>query len=90
MENDKEFAQGIYVGTPKQDFILAEFGFKLEEFLPWIQQKAQELQANGDAYLNIQFKESKGGKAYAEVNNWKPKGQTPPPATADINDPFGG
>ena len=89
MENDKEFAQGIYVGTPKQDFILFELGLKLEEFLPWIKQKAEEYQASGDAYLNIQFKNSRAGKPYAEVNNYG-RDKTPPSPTADINVPFGG
>ena len=88
--SDKEFAQGIYVQLPKQDFILAEFGFKISEFLPWFQEKVASANANGEEFINIQFKNSKANKPYAEVNNWKPKqtGDSPPPPSADINDPF--
>lgn len=72
---DKEFAQGIYARTPKQDFILADFGFKISEFGPWFMDKAKAAKSSGDEYINIQILQSRGGKPYAEVNNWKPSGQ---------------
>ena len=84
---DKEFAEGIYARTPKQDFILADFGFKISEFGPWFMQKAKAAKADGDEYINIQILESRGGKPYAEVNNWKPSGQ-PKQQAAPATDEF--
>jgi len=72
MENEKEFAQVIYVNKPKQDFIAADFGIKIADFGPWFMEKAKAAKADGDEFINIQFKEGKSGNMYAEVNNWKP------------------
>jgi len=72
MENEKEFAQGIYVNKPKQDFIAADFGIKIADFGPWFMEKAKAAKTAGDDFINIQFKEGKSGNMYAEVNNWKP------------------
>ena len=51
MENEKEFAQGIYVNKPKQDFIAADFGIKIADFGPWFMEKAKAAKTAGDDFL---------------------------------------
>ena len=82
---DKIFVNGIVVKqrhdrTP--DYVLANISCKVDELIPCLQQHAD----NG--WVNIQIKQSQGGKNYAEVDTWKPtqggqqaqhQAPTPPP-----------
>jgi len=82
MNDEKEFVDGMIVKKPKEqapDFIKAGISFKLDEFAAWVGQWKKN--NPGKEWLNIEVKESKGGKYYAEVDNWEPKqtnGSAPP------------
>jgi len=70
------------------DFILGQVSFKVQDFINC-------LQANtNNGWMNVDIKRSQGGKVYAEVDTWKPKGQQaqqqqapPPQDTRDYSDP---
>tara|TARA_R110000822_G_scaffold10325_1_gene39159 strand:- start:2017 stop:2298 length:282 start_codon:yes stop_codon:yes gene_type:complete len=66
--SEKEFINGLIVKAPREnapDFVKGSLSIKREELIEWLQGK------DGD-WVNVQMKESKGGKWYAEVDNWKP------------------
>ena len=68
--NDKEFVNGLIVKAPHEkapDFVKADISSKREDLIEWLSNKQ-------DDWININIKESKGGKWYAEVNDWKPTG----------------
>jgi len=65
--SDKEFVNGLIVKAPKDkapDFVKAAISIKREELITWLTGKSDE-------WINLDVKESKNGKWYAEVNNWK-------------------
>ena len=49
------------------DFVKYKVSFRREEMLAYCQ-------ASTDEYINGDVKESKGGKTYAQRDNWKPSG----------------
>ena len=68
MADDIEFIDGLIVKPPHEnapDFVICKLSFKREELIEWLQGK------DGD-WINADVKESKGGKYYASVDNWKP------------------
>jgi hypothetical protein len=67
---EKEFVKGLFVNRRENapDFVKANLSFKVETFIEYLKSKANE--AN---YVNIDIKESKEGKLYADLNDWKPK-----------------
>ena len=69
-QKEKEFAEGLYINESDKDFIKLRIGINKEEFAEWFREKYKN---KDEDYINIDVKESKGGKLYAEVNNWKPK-----------------
>ena len=84
MSNQKEFVDGLIVKAPRQGapgFVKCSISIKRAELGNWLRGKSDE-------WINIQVKESKTGKWYAEVDNWKPeqKKQEPAPAPDDFND----
>lgn len=65
---DKEFVNGLVVKAPNEkapDFIKCAISIKREELIGFLQSKS------GD-WINVDVKESKAGKWYAEVNSWVP------------------
>lgn len=65
--SDKIFAEGMYFERPKEgapEFIKGKISVKVEPFTKFIAQHAK----NG--YVNLDLKESKGGKLYIELNTW--------------------
>ena len=67
--NEKEFVNGLIVKAPKDgapDFVKMAISIRREELLTFLSTKTED-------WINIDVKESKGGKWYAEVNNWKPE-----------------
>ena len=83
---DKIFVKGLYAKElgNAPDFIKARFSVKVKDFYEFM--KANE--KNG--WLNIDIKESKDGKMYAELDTWEPdSGHQPdnPPIT-DEDVPF--
>jgi len=69
-QNDKIFAQGMMFKPPSAnapDFILGGVSFKVDEFIAFLQ--AHNTNAG---WVNVDIKESKGGKWYCELNTYKP------------------
>jgi len=66
--SDKEFVNGLIVKAPHvkaPDFVKADISIKREELIEWLSGRQED-------WININIKVSKGGKWYAEVNDWKP------------------
>lgn len=64
----KEFPKGLIVKAPRQgspDFVKLAISIKVAEFQEFLSTKQTE-------WLNLDVKQSKEGKIYCEVNNWKP------------------
>ena len=69
MSDNKKFVNGLIVKKPNEkapDFIKANISIKREDLIEWLNSQ------QGD-WVNVDIKESQGGKWYAEVNDWKPK-----------------
>jgi hypothetical protein len=70
MSEKKEFVNGLIVKAPHEkapSFVKANISIKREELIEWLNSQ------QGD-WVNVDIKESQGGKWYAEVNDWKPEG----------------
>lgn len=73
MSNETEFVDGLIVKAPRDgapDFVKASISIKREELAAWLAGREGE-------WVNVDVKESKGGKWYAAVNNYKPKDDAP-------------
>lgn len=71
MSRDNEFVSGMIARAPREgspDYIMARISIKREELIAWLQSK-------GDEWINVDIKESQGGKWYAAVDSWKPDRQ---------------
>ena len=81
-----EFVDGLIVKAPRDgapDFVKASISIKREDLIAW-------LAARSDDWVNVQVKESRGGKWYAAVDTWKPKepkDDAPPRKTTSRADP---
>jgi hypothetical protein len=67
--NDKVFAQGFVIkerheNTP--EWVMANVSIRVSEFKTFMDNHQDK------DWVNIQLKVSKGGKAYAELDTWKP------------------
>lgn len=74
---DKEFVDGLIIKKPGDrapDFIKCNISIKRKDLGNWLRGK-------DDEWINVDVKESKNGKWYAEVNTWKPDN-----AKAPLND----
>lgn len=70
-DNDIEFVNGLIVKQPHAnapDFVKCAISIKVADLSEW-------LSGRNDEWVNIDVKESKGGKWYAAVSNFKPKQQ---------------
>lgn len=69
MSNDIEFVNGLIVKAPNHnapDFVKCAISIKVADLAAW-------LAGREDEWVNIDVKESKGGKWYAAVSTFKPK-----------------
>ena len=69
MAEEIEFPKGLMVKKPRDnapDFVKASISIKVEELIEWLSGRDGE-------WVNLDVKESKGGKWYAAVNTFKPK-----------------
>ena len=67
--SDKIFAKGLIFKLPNEnapDFVKGGLSIKTEEFIDFLHEQ-------GGDWVNISLKVSKGGKAYAELDTWKPE-----------------
>jgi hypothetical protein len=72
MANDIEFVNGLIVKPPHEkapSFVKAAISIKVADLGVWLREKHKA----GEEWVNIDVKESKGGKWYAAVSTYKPK-----------------
>ena len=72
MADDIEFVDGLHVKAPHANapgFVKAAISIKVEDLGVWLRAKHKA----GEEWVNIDVKESKGGKWYAAVSTFKPK-----------------
>lgn len=70
MEKETIFPDGFIIKKPHDnapDFVKAKVSIKAEEFVAFMKKHVD----NG--WINIDIKTSKGGKLYAQLNDWKPE-----------------
>jgi hypothetical protein len=70
-----EFVDGLIVKAPNPkapDFVKASISIKVEDLGKWLRAKYKG-SLESDGWINIDVKESKAGKWYAAVSNFKPK-----------------
>jgi len=91
MSNDKVFVDGLIVKRHENapDYVLCNLSIKVEELIPFLQQHA----SNG--WVNVQCKQGKSGKLYAELDTWKPTHgdtarQEAPKVRQQLEQPAGG
>jgi len=85
--SDNKFVDGLIVKPPRDgapSFVKATISIKRKELCDW-------LLAQQGEWINLDVKESKGGKWYASVNEWKrdeatPKKEMPAPASDFVDD----
>lgn len=68
MNDEKIFPQGIYFKLPNEnapDFVRGKVSIKVNDALDF-------LHAQTDEWVNLDLKVSRDGRAYAEVDTWKP------------------
>jgi hypothetical protein len=68
MADDIEFVNGLIVKEPHAnapDFVKCSIGIKVSDLSEWLSGRSEE-------WVNIDVKESKVGKWYASISNFKP------------------
>ena len=84
MADDIEFVKGLIVKAPHAnapDFVKAAISIKVADLTEWLSDRNEE-------WINVDVKESRGGKWYAAVSTFKPKQQQEqkPGANVPAND----
>ena len=70
VKKEKVFAEGVFFSKPREgapDFIKGNVSLDARVIDFYNKHK------NNGGYVNLDLKESKGGKLYLEVNEWEPK-----------------
>jgi len=88
--SDVKFIDGMFVNPPHEkspDFVKAGISIRREQFIEWLNKQTP----NEKGYIRIQVKESREGKFYAALDDWKPTGrgdnaQASAPAKAEFVD----
>lgn len=86
-ETEKDFVKGMIIKKPHEnapDWVKANMSIKLDEFKAWVG-SAEKADPSAE-WINIDIKQSQGGKLYAERNPWKPEAQEKAPAKSDHDD----
>lgn len=84
MSQDKIFADGFVFKRNEKapDFVVGNISVKVEEAVAFLKQHAK----NG--WVNLQVKNSQGGKYYMELDTFEPKvQQAPAPAQQEMAQP---
>jgi hypothetical protein len=71
---EPKFVDGLRWSDPHPnapDFVKGKLSIKVDELIKYLQAN----QSNG--WVNINLKESKGGKMYFELDTWKPEKKDP-------------
>ena len=78
MADEIEFVNGLIVKPPHAnapDFVKCAISIKIDDLKDWLENRPEE------EWINIDVKESKGGKWYAAVSHFRPKQQNAPQET---------
>ena len=79
MSEPTEFVDGLIVKAPHPkapDYVKANISIKVEDLGKWLRARYKASLEN-DGWINIDVKESKGGKWYAAVSTFKPNKAAP-------------
>lgn len=79
-----EFVNGLIVKAPHErapDFVKASISIKVQDLQSWLATRSED-------WVNIDVKESKGGKWYAAVSTFKPKQEERKPQRQESSDSF--
>lgn len=71
--SDIEFVQGLIVKRNEKapDFLICSLSIKRAELIEWLTNRDGE-------WINVDIKNSRAGKMYAAVNNFKPRAKDAP------------
>lgn len=70
---EKTFANGLIFKAPREsapEYVKGSLSVKVDEFVEFLNEHVTP-----SGWVNIDIKESKGGKLYCELNTWTPKGK---------------
>jgi hypothetical protein len=73
VSNDAKFIPGLFVKAPHErapDFIKHRLSIKNADLIAFLQERV----AAGEEWTNADIKESRDGKPYAAMDDWKPEG----------------
>ena len=73
MNEEKHFVDGLMAKAPSSnapDFVKAKLSFKLSDFRDWVS-KCKSAEPDIE-WINVEIKEARNGKWYAERDMWKP------------------
>jgi len=79
---EKQFVNGLIVKAPRDnapDFVKGSISIKIKDLGMWLKDEYKK----GEEWINLDIKEGKSGKWYAEVNTWKPEKKTEQPQFSD-------
>lgn len=85
MSEEIQFVNGLIVKAPHEnapDFVKASISIKVADLGMWLREKHKA----GEEWVNVDVKESKGGKWYAAVSTYKPKDKQEQKPTTKKND----
>lgn len=71
-ENKKDWIDGLILKAPKEgspDFVKGKVSVKVDNFKAYLDAK------NNNGWVNIDLLESREGKLYFKLNDWKPNGE---------------
>ena len=83
MTDNQEFVDGLLIKPPHANapaFCKARISLKREALIAWLQAREGE-------WINLDVKESRGGKWYAAVDTWKPQAKASKSAPGATRDP---
>tara|TARA_R110000824_G_scaffold56518_1_gene154643 strand:+ start:167 stop:469 length:303 start_codon:yes stop_codon:yes gene_type:complete len=68
-QDDKVFGEGIFFKQKENapDFVLGAVSIKVDEFITFLKENVKK------GWVNMDLKQSKGGKFYFQVDTWEPK-----------------
>lgn len=67
---EEKFIKGLFLDVPHEkapEWVKGKVSIKVPDFIAWL-----EKHQNNAGYVNIDLKESKAGKLYFQLNDWKP------------------
>ena len=82
--SDNELVNGLYPKAKSDkapEFVIGKVSINLEQFMPWVRQWCKD--NPGEQWINIDMLVSRGGKAYAKLDTWKPEPK-PEPQPVDL------